>query len=304
MARLSRGSWIPMATRTGRQGARRTASRARRAGGAGKRAADSPVIKFLGRAGFFARGVEYVVIGWIAVEIAFGHSGTQADKSGALQALGKNAAGQVALWLLAIGFIGMALWRLSEACLGTSEAGEPEQDKRKDIAKRVLAVGKAAVYGVLAWSVLEYLTGTGGTQSSDTESVDWTATLMQHPGGQVLVGLIGAVLVGVGVVLAYQAWKEKFLKSMDLSSCSRRARQAIEWLGRIGGIARGAVFVTAGIFLIVAAVDAQPGQAKGIDSALRSLAHTPAGPWLLAVVALGLIMFGLFSCCEARWRKV
>ena len=111
-----------MATRTGRQGARRTASRARRAGGAGKRAADSPVIKFLGRAGFFARGVEYVVIGWIAVEIAFGHSATQADKSGALQALGKNPAGLVALWLLFVGFIGMALWRLSEAAFGPSEA--------------------------------------------------------------------------------------------------------------------------------------------------------------------------------------
>ena len=293
-----------MAPRTARETAQRTGTRARQAGGAGKRAADSPVVKFLGRAGFFARGIEYVVIGAIAVEIAFGHSATQADKSGALQALGKNAAGQVALWLLAIGFFGMALWRLSEAAFGTAEAGEAVTDKRKDVAKRVLAVGKAVVYAVLGWSVLEYLIGGGGNQSSDSESVDWTAKLMQHPGGQVLVGLIGAVLIGTGAVLGYQAWKEKFMKSMDLSGLHPRARQAVEWLGRIGGIARAAVFVTAGIFLIVAAVDAQPGQAKGIDSALRSLAHTPAGPWLLVVVAIGLIMFGVFSCCEARWRKV
>jgi len=57
------------------------------------------------------------------------------------------------------------------------------------------------------------------------------------------------------------------------------------------------------VFLVVAAVKAQPGQAKGIDSALRSLAHTPLGPWLLVLVAIGLVMFGLFSCCEARWRR-
>jgi type IV secretory pathway VirB2 component (pilin) len=69
-------------------------------------------------------------------------------------------------------------------------------------------------------------------------------------------------------------------------------------------MARGAVFVTVGVFLVVAAVEAKPGQAKGIDSALRTLAHTPLGPWLLAVVAVGLVLFGAFSCCEARWRSV
>jgi hypothetical protein len=53
----------------------------------------------------------------------------------------------------------------------------------------------------------------------------------------------------------------------------------------------------------VAGVRSQPGQAKGVDSALRELAATPAGPWLLALVAIGLIMFGLFSCCEARFRR-
>jgi type IV secretory pathway VirB2 component (pilin) len=69
-------------------------------------------------------------------------------------------------------------------------------------------------------------------------------------------------------------------------------------------MARGAVFVTAGVFLVIAAVRAQPQQAKGVDSALRALALTPLGPWLLLVVAIGLIMFGAYSCCEARWRRV
>jgi Domain of Unknown Function (DUF1206) len=54
----------------------------------------------------------------------------------------------------------------------------------------------------------------------------------------------------------------------------------------------------------VAAVRAQPDQAKGIDSSLRALARTPLGPWLLLAVAIGLIMFGAYSCCEARWRRL
>ena len=79
-----------------------------------------------------------------------------------------------------------------------------------------------------------------------------------------------------------------------------RTRRIVEWLGKFGGIARGTVLVTAGIFLVVAAVQAKPQQAKGVDSSLRVLASTPLGPWLLVLVAVGLIMFGVFSCCQAQ----
>jgi hypothetical protein len=64
------------------------------------------------------------------------------------------------------------------------------------------------------------------------------------------------------------------------------------------------VFATAGVFLVYAAVTAKPGQAKGVDAALRALARTPFGPWLLVAVAVGLVLFGIFSCCEARWRAL
>jgi hypothetical protein len=282
-----------MATRT-----RHPGHRTARARNAGRRAKDSTALEYLARAGFLARGLMYVVIGWIAVEIAFGHTSQQADRTGALQEFGRTPAGEIALWVLVVGFFGMALWRLSEALCG------PAVDKGHETIARLAAAGKAVVYAVLGYGALEYAVGAGSPQSGDTESVDWTATLMQHPGGRILVGAAGLVLVGAGLYLACQAWRKKFLDYLQLGQLRRETRRVVEWLGRAGGIARGAVFITAGVFLVVAAVDAQPGQAKGVDSALRSLAATPAGPWLLAVVAVGLIMFGLFSGCEARWRKV
>jgi len=294
-----------MVTRTRWRAARRSTTRAAgsRAAGrvrsGGRQAANSPVLGFLARTGFLARGLMYIVIGWIAVRIAFGHDSQQADGTGAVHELGRTPAGEVALWVLVVGFFGMAVWRLSEAA-----AGPPERDKRKAAFQRLAALGKAAVYAVLGYGVLKYALGVGSPKSSDQQSVDLTATLMQHPGGQVLVAVIGAVLAGAGVFLAYKAWKKRFLESMNLAGLRRQTRRIVEWLGQFGGIARGVVFVTAGVFLVVAAVQAQPGQAKGVDSALRSLAATPAGPWLLVIVAIGLIMFGLFSCCEARWRKV
>jgi Domain of Unknown Function (DUF1206) len=273
-------------TRTRRRSRRTTTSRPR----------DNSALEFLGRAGFLARGIMYIVIGWIALQIAFGNTSQQADRTGALHELSSTSFGLVALWVLVVGFFGMTLWRLAEAIW-------PVGEEERKAAKRVSAVAKAVVYSVLGYGVLKYAIGAGAPQSSNKQSQDLTATLLRHTGGQVLVVVIGLALVGGGLYLGYQAWRERFLKDMELGRLQRRTREVVEWLGRVGGIARGIVFVTAGVFLVVAAVDSQPQQAKGVDSSLRELAATPAGPWLLVLVAVGLIMFGLFSGCEARWRR-
>ena len=240
----------------------------------------------------------YVIIGWIAVEVAFHRSSQQADRTGALHAISATPVGGVLLWLLVIGFIGMALWRLSEAVYGS-----PGSDGQK-ASKRLAALGRAIIYGVIAYGVLKYTLGTGGPQSSNQQSVDLTATMLKHPGGKFLVIVIGLALIGGGIYLAYEAWKEKFRRDMELGQIRARTRRIVAWLGKFGGIARGVVFITAGIFLVVAAVEAKPQQAKGVDSSLRALASTPLGPWLLVLVAIGLIMFGLFSCCQAKWRRL
>ncbi len=276
--------------------ARRKAGRAARS--SGRRAANSRPVRWLARAGLAARGVIYVIVGWIAVQVAFGHSSQQADRTGALHEISATPAGDFLLWLLGIGFIGMALWQLSEAVYGAPGSGE------RKTAERLAALGRMVIYGIFAYGVLDYALGTGGSQSSDKQSVDLTATLLKYPGGQVLVVVIGLVLIGGGIYLAFQAWREKFRRDVDLGQMRPGIRRIVEWLGRFGGMARGAVFVTAGIFLVVAAVEAKPQQAKGVDSSLRALASTPAGPWLLVLVAIGLIMFGLFSCCQAKWERL
>jgi hypothetical protein len=270
------------------------------------------------------------MVGSIAIQAAFGQSGQQADKSGALQEISSTPVGGVLIWLLVVGFIGMALWRLSDAAYpesssddgtssgsdsgsgkasssgdGTSSASKGSQaaSKGSETAKRVAALVKAVIYAVIAYSVLKFAIG-GGTQSSDKESVDLTATVMKYSGGQVLVVVAGLALIGGGGYLAYSAWKEKFRQNLELGQIHGRLQRVVVWLGKFGGIARGAVFVTAGVFLVVAAIEAKPQQAKGVDSALRVLASTPLGPWLLLFVAIGLIMFGLFSLCQAKYERL
>ena len=270
----------------------------RSAGNSGRKAANSGVMSGLARVGFVARGIMYVLIGWIALQIAFGHSGQQADRSGALRLVAKTPFGSVTLWVLVIGFTGMALWRLSEAIWG---AAGPDGHKAT---ARLGSLARAVLYSVIAYGVLKFALGLGAPPSSDKQSQDLTATAMSHPGGKVAVAIVGVVLIAIGVSMVYKAWKKKFLRELRLGSASPSVRQTVTRIGEVGGIARGTVFTTAGIFLVVAAATAQPGEAKGIDSSLRVLASTPLGPWLLGLVAAGLIVFGVYSFCEARWRNV
>ncbi len=124
------------------------------------------------------------------------------------------------------------------------------------------------------------------------------------PGGQWIVGIGGIGVAGAGVWIAVRAIMRKYQKHLKMSEMSKKVRQAVDFTGVFGGTARGIVFATAGGFAVAAAVKHQPDQSKGMDDTLRSFTDTPAGPWLLVVIALGLVAFGVFSWANARYRKV
>ncbi|MFC1414069.1 DUF1206 domain-containing protein [Streptacidiphilus sp. N1-12] len=249
-----------------------------------------------GRAGFVARGVVYVLIGVLAIEIAFGKGGAEADRQGALRQVAAQPFGLVMLWILVVGFACMTLWRASLAVFG--EGGQ------KKTGSRILSAGRAVFYASVCWGTAAYAAGSGGQSGSNAKSQDWTASALKLPGGQVLVAIAGVVLCGVGVGVAVSAIRRKFLKKLDTAAMSARARKVVTALGIGGNTARGTVFAGAGVFVVIAAIRFDPDQAKGMDATLRSFAHTPAGPWLLVLIALGLLLFGAFSFASARWRKL
>jgi hypothetical protein len=261
-----------------------------------RESAGGRALSVLARAGLAARGIMYGLVGIIAIQIALGSTRRQADRSGAVRLVAATPFGSAILWLLVIGFAGLTLWRLSEAGYGAPGPGG------RKAGQRLVSLGKALIYGFVTWGILKFALGLGAPASSNKQSRDLTAAAFRYTGGRYAVAFAGAAIIGGGLYLAYQAYRARFLRDLRMGSASGRTRQVVTWFGTTGGIARGAVFVTIGIFLIVAAIDARPGQAKGIDSALVALARTPLGPWLLGVVALGLVLFGIYSCCEARWR--
>jgi hypothetical protein len=263
--------------------------------GEARRASDSRPARALARAGLAARGVIYILIGWVAILIVFGHGPHEADQAGALQLLAGQPFGEVTLWLLGIGFIGYALWRLSEAAFGVTGEGTGAGPRLKSLAR-------AVVYAGFAYLTFKVIAGAQASQSQQQQ--DTTAKVMQHPGGQWLVGIAGLIIVIIGAALAVEGLRRKFIKNLRTAQMSPRTRGVVELLGVVGTTARGVIFALAGVLVIDAAVTFDPSKAGGIDKALLTLRNQPFGDILLALAALGLVIFGVYGLCEARWRKV
>ncbi|WP_326778042.1 DUF1206 domain-containing protein [Streptomyces sp. NBC_01445] len=131
--------------------------------------------------------------------------------------------------------------------------------------------------------------GSSGSRPGDETSKEYTARVLDWPGGRVLVGAFGGVLAIVGVVTPVRSLMRKFEKNLRAGEMSPAARRVVA--------------AVTGLFVLLAAVRFDPSQAKGPDETLRSFATTPAGPVLLIAAAVGLVLFGLYSFCEAHWRK-
>ncbi len=249
------------------------------------------------RLGLAARGLVYVLIGILAIQIAFFDRAKEADQKGAFQTLTQNAWGKAVLWLVIIGFLGYAVWLATDAVSGHWR----EQEKSKRTAKRVESGVKAVAYVLLALLAFRIVTGSSsGNQGGEKV----TAKVLGMTGGQFIVGLAGAIIVAVGAMLAWRGVRTKFEEYLALGRLSPTARSAVINLGKVGYIARGIVFAIIGVLVIAAAVTFDPSKARGFDAALRTLAAQPYGPWLLSVVALGLICFGVYSFIEARYRRL
>ncbi|MFE4217293.1 DUF1206 domain-containing protein [Streptomyces sp. NPDC056844] len=269
--------------------------------GRARRASRSRAVDVGARAGFVARGVIYLLVGTLALRIAFSDGGgQQADRGGAIAEIAEKPFGSILLWVLGVALAGMALWRLSEAFFG--QAG-PDGAKAH---KRAVAAARAVFYAFVSYSVLSYAAGDkgSGSGSSDRQTDDVTARALEWTGGQWIVGIAGAGVIAAGLWMAFRAVTRKYHKHLKTGEMTRRSRQAVDVVGVFGGTVRGAVFATAGGFAVAAAVRHEPGRAKGMDDTLRSFTETPAGPWLLVLIAIGLAAFGLFSWANARWRKI
>jgi Domain of Unknown Function (DUF1206) len=268
----------------------------RRAQGKGSDFARSNQFEWLARAGIATRGVIYAIIGVLAIKLAFGSGGKTTNQQGALAEIAKQPFGKALLIFVAIGVAGYAIWRLVRAAVGHGPEGSDDTKERLD--------GMASGIGYLSLFVtaVSILVGSGSGGSGGPDKA--TGGVLGWPGGQFLVGIAGLIIIGVGLQQGYKGITKKFCENSKTEQMSESVKRSFTALGVFGHLARMVVFALIGYFLVRAAIDYDPDKAIGLDGALAAVRDASYGPFLLGVVAAGLIGFAAYSIADARYRKV
>ena len=254
----------------------------------------------LARFGYAAKGAVYIIIGALAALAAFNRGGRTTDPQGAFEEILSQPYGQVLLGAIAVGLAGYALWCFIQAFKDTENKGSGA----KGILIRCGYGVVGLIHASLALTAVQLILGSSGGQGGEESSKEWTAVLLAQPFGQWLVGAVGVGIIIVAMIQFYQAYTAKFRGELARGEMSARAESWVARVGRIGLAARGVVFGAIGIFLVLAALHANPNEARGLSGALRSLEQQPFGPWVLGIVALGLVAYGVYMVVLAWYRRI
>lgn len=246
----------------------------------------SPNFLLLTRVGFAARGLLYLIIGYLALKL-----GRAEDAGGALEHISREAGGLV-LGLLALGFVAYGIWRVVDAIFDTQNKGKDA----KGIAGRLAGALSGLIHLGLAFTAMKLALGSGSGGDSSESAESGAATAMSFPGGDLLLYLAAAILAAAGIAQLVVAAKHDFCK--HLASEAKHKWWVIA-AGTGGHAARGIIFLAAGWLIFNAARHDQAEEAGALGDALLSL---PDG--LRAAVAAGLCLFGVYSLIEARYRII
>ncbi|MGV8875042.1 MAG: DUF1206 domain-containing protein [Rhodococcus sp. (in: high G+C Gram-positive bacteria)] len=261
----------------------------------GKSVADSvqnnSAFEYAARGGHFVSGVLHLLIGYIAIRLAFGGGGN-ADQSGALAELAQQPGGRIALWVAVVAFVALALWRIIEAIVG--KKSDSDAGSALDRAK---AGALAIVYIAFAFSTYGFAAGSG--ESSGQQNAGYSARLMESGGGKLVLIVVGLVVIGVGGYHVYKGVSKSFIDDLKGHQSG-----AVVKLGIAGYAAKGTALVGAGILVLVAVLQSDPSKATGIDGAVKTLGSQPFGQILLILAGVGIALYGLYAFVMARFARM
>ena len=260
----------------------------------GRNAEQSDWLDHVARIGLVAYGLVYLLVGWLAIQLALGDHSEDASPQGALSELAQQPFGKALVWAVGGGLVMLVLWRLIEAAVGHRDAEGPAR-----IRKRVASAGKAVIYAALAFTAFK-IAASNSSGDSDSSSKTMTAKLMDLPAGQWIVVGVGVGIIAYAGTVAWQGWKEKFADNLQTEGKLGYSGAGYLLLGKVGHIAKGVAFGIVGGLFVYAGLTQESDKSGGLDQALQKVLQQPFGPFLLGAIAAGIICYGLFCFAWAR----
>ncbi|MBP7600125.1 MAG: DUF1206 domain-containing protein [Thermoflexales bacterium] len=263
----------------------------------------SAAMENLARFGYVVRGLVYVVIGALALQVTLGGGGALTDPQGAIAVMGKSAPGVIFLYFILVGLVGYGLWGFIRAVLDPLHKGS---DTKGFLARAGYGVSGIS-YLLLAVATYGLITGgamaaSNGAQTAQAQAT--AATILAQSWGAYAVAGVAIIIIAVGIIQIIAGIQRKFDEQRAPNSLASGQKVLMVRVSQFGFAARGAVFALIGVFLFYAAYTHDASKAQGIDGVLSALLRQPTGSWLLGVVALGLIAFGFFSIMSGVWLRL
>ena len=256
-----------------------------------------PWVGRIARVGYTAKGVVYATIGVLAMREALGEGGSTTGPVGAMRSMGPNPMDGVLLLVLAAGLVGYAMWKLVQGITDPDDKGSGAHG----LLRRVGYVGSGLIHGGLAFTAAQSIFG---AEDTSEDAVALSVMAYQPPLGQILVGLVGLVVIGVGLYQLYAAYGAKFRDELRLNRMGNTKDRWVTLAGCVGTTARALAIGVAGAFVVLAAYQSDPNEVRGFGEALETIQRQPLGSYMLGIVAAGLLVYGAFMLLVARYRRI
>jgi hypothetical protein len=274
-----------------------------------RRAADKTWVDRAARAGLAARGVVYLLLGYLVARIAAGALGggstsKPASGPGVAQAIAAQTGGRAVLFVLAVGLMCYALFSLGDAILHHDR----ESPAAKRWGDRALSIWGFVIYGIFSgysfYTAFSSKAGKSTAGQDQRQKTQWSARVLRWTAGWLWLGLLGLVLLVIAAFLVSRAWRRSFRPRLERDEMSTRVWRLAIVLGTLGYIGRALLFGIVGWFVSSAAIDDDPAHGQGVDGAIRLLADSTSGAGILSVLAALLVGYALYLGIEARYRHV
>lgn len=246
------------------------------------------------RIGLTAKGIVYCLAGILALTSAMGLGRHKDNKEEAFKMIYEQPFGEVLLVIISVSLLGFVTLRFYQAVLDSEHKGKGV----KAIFRRMGLATSGLIY--LGLSIYAFKLVLGDSGGGDSKKM-LISGILEYPGGQLIIGVVAAIIIGQGIYQVYKGVSKKFMKKVHLYHSNFEG--TFKKTGIVGHAARGIVLCIIGYLFLRAALSSNADQAGDTDGAFNFLQNT-VGNVLMGTVALGFIAYGVFMFVRARHEKI